>query len=449
MKLKPVIRTTDNSEKEVSNAQMMNLLSIAGIPISELRSENLNSLLVVPGGFDECNDNLGDQTILDTKGKNTIRTGNVLGFISIGDTRLKIGSRFDAESALSEDKDYFLQYMLEKVLSLNIVDLKFGFEDESIYELLIYFFPIYLKRAFSQGLYREYQTFRHNDSCVKGVIDFSRHIQKNMPFNGNVAYKTREHSTDNDVTQLIRHTIEYIETREKVRNVLQCDAETKTAVSEIIASTPSYSKGKRSLIISKNLRPTIHPYYSEYRALQKLCVMILQHEEVRYGNNPEEVYGLLIDGAWLWENYLLVSILSKLHFEHADNIKKTNGKRVLEGKGLRLYPDFYLPGKIVLDAKYKFLEKVGSSGLKSVFKADDIQQVMSYMDIMKMDTGGFIFPSIQIDSPVHCHSIVNRGGKMYGIGVEIPQNINTYEEFCIAMNKNEQKALRKIVNIIN
>lgn len=449
MKTKPVIRTTDNSEKEVSTAQMSNLLSIVGIPISELRSENLDNLLVVPGGFDECNDNLGDQTILEAKGKNIVRTGNVLGFIGIGDTRLKIGSRFDADSALSEDKDYFLQYMLEKVLNLNIVDLKFGFEDESIYELLIYFFPIYLKRAFSQGLYREYQTFSHNDSSVRGVIDFSRHIQKNLPFNGNVAYKTREHSTDNSITQLIRHTIEYIETREKVRGVLNCDSDTKTAIAEIIAATPSYSKGQRSLVISKNLRPTIHPYYSEYRALQKLCVMILQHEEVRYGNNPEEVYGLLIDGAWLWENYLLVSILSKLHFEHADNIKKTNGKRVLEGKGLRFYPDFYLQGKIVLDAKYKFLEKVDGTKTKSVFNAADIQQIISYMDILNMNAGGFIFPSVLKESPVYSHTIVARGGKMYGVGVEIPQKSKTYEEFCKRMCETEKIAIKKIKDIIN
>lgn len=428
---------------------MADLLGIAGVPISELRTSNFDNLLVVPGGFDECNDNLGDQTILEVKGKSTIRTGNVLGFIGIGETRLKIGSRFDAESALAEDKDYFLQYMLEKVLNLNIVDLEFGFEDESIYELLIYFFPIYFKRALCQGLYREYHTFTHNDSRIRGVIDFSRHIQKNLPFNGDVAYKTREYSTDNNITQLIRHTIEYIETREVARGILKCDSATQTAVDEIIAATPSYSKGKRSLIISKNLRPTIHPYYSEYRALQKLCVMILQHEEVRYGNNPEDVYGLLIDGSWLWENYLLVTVLSKLHFEHADNIKKTNGKRVLEGKGLRLYPDFYLPGKLVLDAKYKFLEKADGKIVKSVFKADDIQQVITYMDIMSMNAGGFIFPSILKNSTVYSHSIVARGGKMYGIGVEIPQNSSTYDEFCKKMCVSENIVVQRIIDLIN
>jgi len=60
--------------------------------------------------------------------------------------------------------------------------------------------------------------------------------------------------------------------------------------------------------------------------------------------------------------------LSKFQFEHADNIKKTNGKRVLVGKGLRMYPDYYLPGKILLDAKYKFLEKEDGAKIKSVLE---------------------------------------------------------------------------------
>ena len=36
--------------------------------------------------------------------------------------------------------------------------------------------------------------------------------KKNIPFMGKIAYTTREHSYNNNLTQLVRHTIEYIKT---------------------------------------------------------------------------------------------------------------------------------------------------------------------------------------------------------------------------------------------
>ena len=42
-----------------------------------------------------------------------------------------------------------------------------------------------------QGVYREYQNYRHNDANLKGTIDVGRHIARNIPFVGNIAYTTR------------------------------------------------------------------------------------------------------------------------------------------------------------------------------------------------------------------------------------------------------------------
>ena len=61
-------------------------------------------------------------------------------------------------------------------------------------------------------MYKQYITRKNNDANVRGVIDVNRHIRYNKPFNGKIAYSTREYSYDNDVTQLIRHTIEFIST---------------------------------------------------------------------------------------------------------------------------------------------------------------------------------------------------------------------------------------------
>ena len=61
-----------------------------------------------------------------------------------------------------------------------------------------------------KGLFKEYIRHNYNDGYVKGTIDIARHIEKNTPFTGNVAYSQREFSYDNSLMELVRHTIEFI-----------------------------------------------------------------------------------------------------------------------------------------------------------------------------------------------------------------------------------------------
>ena len=61
-----------------------------------------------------------------------------------------------------------------------------------------------------KGLFKKYVRNRYNDGNVKGTIDIARHIEKNTPFTGSVAYSQREFSYDNNLMELVRHTIEFI-----------------------------------------------------------------------------------------------------------------------------------------------------------------------------------------------------------------------------------------------
>lgn len=58
---------------------------------------------------------------------------------------------------------------------------------------------------------------------------------------------------------------------------------TKNAVEDIVLSTPSYKGGERDKIIRENLKLIKHPYFTDYAALQKLCLAILRRQKVNYG----------------------------------------------------------------------------------------------------------------------------------------------------------------------
>ncbi len=414
------------------------LFPIADKPIAELCKENEN-LLIFPYSIETSDDRIGDSsvmTILNTNDPERVRisTGNIMGFISVGDLQIKIKSRFD----LGRD-DYFLHYMLQKVQSFNLFDLRHNNEKEDVFDFVMFMFPYFLKTAMRQGIYREYQNYKHNDVNLKGTIDIGQHIARNIPFMGNFAYSTREYSHDNNMTELIRHTIEFMKTKKYGQAVLNIDIETIENINAIIEHTPSYNKSERNSVISKNLRIKTHPYYTDYRPLQTLCLQILRMEEMKYGESEEEICGILFDGAWLWEEYVN-TILCKLGFKHPENKLHKGGIYLFEGRSGVRYPDFYKED-MVLDAKYK---RLGSYHKVSKVDPDDVHQVMAYMSALHVNKGGFIAPLENRQTQPPKSQIFGTSSSLFIFGIEISRTSSSYPEFCEQMKIKEKEFVQSI-----
>ena len=427
------IQTKDNSERHLAETEVCHLETLKKLAepsITDLCQKEHPNLLIFPQDLDAYGDKIGDAHIFEIKGE-TIVTGNIMGFIGCGDTKVSISSRF------TQDKnDYFLHYMLRKVFAVNLFDLQFNSDEESVFDFLIYLFPTFLKRAMQQGMYREYQTRKYNDTNVKGRIDISRHIRQNIPFAGNIAYTTREYAQDNHLTQLIRHTIEYISHHRYSGNILHNDDDTADAVKAICQATSSYNRNERQKVINENLRPISHPYYSEYRPLQQLCLQILRQEEMKYGQDDNEIYGILFDGAWLWEEYLN-TFLSGIGFEHPRN-KEGRGHKSLftDGSGW-CYPDFLSP-EMVLDAKYKWYDDW------SKVQTKDLYQVISYMHVLDRKMGGYIVPVDWTSSRLQSKTLKGLGGIMSVYGMDVSFKAESFEDYCSIMILSEQKVLTNL-----
>lgn len=391
-----------------------------------------DSIFIFPNDLKNSLDLDKDQKILETVNQK-IKTGNVIGFLGCGQERLTISSRFSSKS-----DDYFLHYLLQKVLNINLTSLDVGLSrEERLYQFLIYLFPKYLEAAMRKGLYKEYQRFPHNDSHIKGVIDVVNHLKKNLPFTGNIAYTTREFTYDNPMMQLIRHTIEYIKNQKSLgRGIIYTNREN---ITEIIRVTPSYKQADRAKIIRLNqTKPLRHAYFREYRKLQELCLMILNREEHGLGYQEQKIHGILFDVAWLWEEY--VHTLLPKEFIHPRNKDKTDGISVFSNRERKVYPDFYdRERKIVLDAKYKKLE-LTEKGINR----DDLFQLISYAYILQAEKAGLIFPSID-------QTVSSEIGKVEGYGVllkkwsiQIPQKTSSYSEFYEMLEMSEKIFQNKI-----
>ena len=434
-----MIDLVDNKRsEELSKSEIEDFLPLANKDIRKLCEEN-KRLLVFPHSLDMSNDKIEYNPLFiveDYKKESLkVKTGNIMGFIGSNGKRMRIRSRFDQ----NENNDFFLHYMLQKVLSINLFDLKHGSSQDNVLDLLELLFPVFLHKALTQGVYREYRKYEHNDSNIRGVIDVSRHIRQNIPFQGKVAYITREHTADNDVMQLIRHTIEHIKRRQFGSSLLTDCKEVADDVKLVYSLTSSYNRNERQRVILKNLRPVIHPYYTDYRPLQQLCLQILRHDSVMYADNDNEICGLLFDGAWLWEEYV-DTLLKEQGFKHPNNKKREGGKCIFtNNKGIR-YPDFY-DKNIVLDAKYKRFEDYSDA---AGVGRDDIHQLVTYMYMLKSKKSGFIFPYTNGSNNQSPLELNGYGGWMYMYGIEIGNNTNDYRIFCEDMKKAENVFVGRI-----
>lgn len=410
----------------------LSLQNIANKKISDILDENDNNLLIYPYSFDKCEDGIDQQCLLSLQThwkekqctKATLQTGNIIGFISANGHAISIHSRFSPKA----EEDFFLHYMLQKVLCINIVNLSHGTTDEQIFNFLLYLFPKLLNEALMQGVYKEYQQNEYNDANLRGRIDINIHLKKNVPFNGRVAYRTREFSHDNHVTQLIRHTLDYIGKSKLGKAVLENNAETRTCVAQIISATPRYNKQDREKVIKKNSKIVTHPYYSQYAPLQKLCLRILRHEKVKYRAQDDNIHGIIFDTSYLWEEYI-ATILTQEGFKHPNNKKGIGRIYLAKNKKIPRYPDFYRErDSTIIDAKYKWDTN-----------RDDTNQMVTYMYRLQGRRGVFVHPN---------HTEGKEVSFLLGYGEEnnaelqiynypIPQTASDYNRFTAGMMLSE------------
>lgn len=442
-----MIRTTDNSRKKIDDdADKNNLRGIAGKSLREIADENPD-LLVFPHewtlGVDWAD------KIFELKEDDTLITGNIMGFIGVGKTLLKISSRFYPDA-----NDLFLHYMLSKVCGVNVVELDFSqSSEESIYDFLPYLFPRFLKDALSQGIFKKYKRYERNDEHIRGAIDVKRHIRRNIPFLGKAAYTTREYGYDNDVTQLIRHTIERLQASGVFSGVLTNGADTKENVSQIKRVTETYSKGKLQKVLKANLRPDSHPYFFKYLPLQRLCLRILQGDKTVFGEKTE-IHGLLFDGAWLWEEYIGTVIKDK--FLHPSNTKGTHKHYLFErGEGL-IYPDFIskdAENRLIADAKYKHAKHNDDSKGNA-----DYFQLLAYMYRFDSAKGFLIYPEESVEAGISkdekelsnkvegSQDIVRgRSVSVTKLGLKIPRGVDKFNKFKNKMEETN-KELKETVS---
>lgn len=434
------VKIKDNAQ--IKKEQFSNITDLVSrIADKTLYQLDGDGVFVFPESLSTSEDLTGEQMILQSV-NDTLRSSNIMGFIGYGDEQLVIESKF-----CGNGEDYFLQYLLAKVPNMpDMVNFATGANNENrLFDFLLFLFPYYLKQAMRKGLFKRYIKNSYNNDNVRGAIDVAEHIKQNTPFVGDVAYNCREFSCDNSLTELIRHTIEFIKGKPYGNKIL---LNVKDEVKLIVSATPKYSVCNRQKILTENQKYAVrHAYFKEYLALQRLCILILRHQKHQIGFGSRQIYGILFDGAWLWEEY--ISSLISEYFYHPMNKSNKGAQRLFGGNIGLIYPDFIsknTENRSIADAKYKPFENIGNR---------DYLQVIAYMYRFDAKSGYYLYPEAngRCDSKLYLNSgstyennVAARDDVVITKhGLKIPTDAISYSDFALKMSEYEQEFLQPFI----
>lgn len=318
-------------------------------------------------------------------------TGNYVGVLSLGnDSCIEIYSRFEDEN----HEFAFINHMLNKIYDLNDWLLTQGGNnktDLNLDLLLKLSFLSKLKNAYREGEYKSYEKVHKNDTAPRGTIDIARHIKLNLcPENYKVAYSYNEYTSRNSYIYLVRLCYEMLFEKGKKPKGKEVD-------DLLFKSQDYWSYDKRQIIHKNENKPITSPLFKCHRDLQKFCLDVLKHKKMTLDSFGTEngKYGVLIDCAWLWEEY--VATLLKDYFIHKTMSSKEKDCLFADEMGKpfqRIIPDYvgknFLP--VIADAKYMNL--YGKRDLQDEQRNSVYYKTVMYMQRYQAKLGMIFYPSI-------------------------------------------------------
>lgn len=363
-------------------------------------------------GEDEDDEDEELKTDKEYKHINSVRIGGVVGAISgnviVNDNKgnsyffeleLKIKSRMDGED------DY---HFVNKILTygdLNIHNKEVLAGDNELFDfLLMDVLAEYILAVIPKGHYRTYRRFEKNDDRLRGVIDFPRHIRENIgKDNGKISYSYRENTIDNSFNALLMVTYEYI--KDKYPDIVEKKLDENIRIKDyldVLRYEVSCSRDISRCILD-NAKPIVHPFYSEYDDVRRVCLMLLRDEGLDiFDHNDDHVKGFLFYMPDLWELFLERVMKDSLEpMSVIVDSQKTNWF-IENYKGKNAYscksrPDFVFSKDdkmlLILDAKFKPNWERAIKGLGlSTFCSEDINKCIRDMVVAEASGTGVIFP---------------------------------------------------------
>lgn len=334
-----------------------------------------------------------EQSILEIQGETLeefkIYTSNIVGSFFYNDHQLNINCRFGNQ---------FLQYMIANTSGFIELENLGGINrGKGLGEwMLILYWKMHLKRAFSQGLYKNYKAKKEAISTIRGSIDINELLKKNY-FDGKTTCNFKEHSYDNYINRTIQRAITKL-ARGGHSDMLSDILDIKRTFDSIHFS----GKSDRS----SNEKVT-NPFYRKYNQVVELSEKILRDEFLNFTNPQSDFSAFVFDVSLLFEFHIRKVIKKKfqLHEKDRKEFKIPNGIN-----DNHIFPDVIIQHSdneiSIYDVKYKnFITKGPNHGVAREDRFQLTSYLAYYSSRYKIRSCGFIYPCREEEFSELIHSI--------------------------------------------
>ncbi len=317
---------------------------------------------------------------------NGIKFNEYVGVIKVGKLTVEVLPKADK----NDDKTLWhnlLIHMLQTVGSFKVQapsTSTLQLKSNSILDLYFELFINEIEYLIHRGLIKKYRKVERNALALKGAINFSKHIQKNLIHQERFFVNQTVYDTDHKIHQLLYKTIRLIRT-------LNTSSLLTSRLGALELSFPAVS----DCVVSESFFTEFqHTRKTEpYKNALDIAHLLLfnYHPDVSTGNT--DVLALMFDMNLLWEQYVYVSLRRKLPTSYTVTAQsKKMFWKSKNGYNSMMIPDIVLnkdkENCIVLDTKWKNLYGKNPS-------PEDLRQLYVYKKYFSATKVALVYPGEQ------------------------------------------------------
>jgi 5-methylcytosine-specific restriction enzyme subunit McrC len=314
---------------------------------------------------------------------NGVQFNSYVGAIRIGDTTVEVLPKAD-RSGREEDQKLWQEVLLDMLKSCHLLtaqqssEANLKLKANSILELYFELFINELDQLIRQGLIKKYRKKVGNRNVLKGALQFSDHIRKNVVHKEKFYVRYTTYDQNHQLHQILHEALLLVQ-QFNSSPLLQ------DRIGRILLNYPEVSRLKVNAASLQRIRP--NRKNAPYQLALQIAELILLNYRPDIQSGQRNLIALMFDMNVLWEEY--VYQLLKKYRPPGYEVHGQSSKKFWYG--IRVRPDVVIKNpdgeSFVIDTKWKIVE----SNKPSV---QDLRQMFTYNHMWGAEKSMLLYPGV-------------------------------------------------------